>query len=187
MPNDKIPEKPRDEVTPEKKQAPCASPEKYPKDEQKAESAPQWAIELGAKIDKLADAIIRSAAKPDEVKPPEDLKPKDEKKADAYPVPPEEKKPKDQAGKADPKAEPEKYPYGQGPDEQKFKTMIEDAIKGANIPEVVKSEISKRLVEEPIEKRARAPGPNSDKEETFEEFGKLSWEEIHKRAQKLGA
>jgi hypothetical protein len=182
LPNDKIPEKPKDEVTPEKKQAPCASPDKYPKDEQKVENAPQWALELGAKIDKLADAIIRSAAKPDEVKPPEDLKPKDEKKADAYPSPPDEKKPKDE-GK---QKEPEKYPYGK--DEEKFKTMIEDAIKGANIPGEVEKAISKRLVDEPIiEKRAKAPGPNTDKEETFEEFGKLSWKEIHDRANKLGA
>ena len=180
MPNDKIPEKPKDEVTSEKKQAPCAEPEKYPKEEKKVDAAPQWAIELGAKIDKLADAIIRSAAKPEEVKPEDEVKP--EKKAEAYPKPPEdEKKPKEE----DKQKEPEKYPYGK--DEEKFKTMIEDAIKGANISGEVEKALSKRLVEEPIEKRAKVLGPNSDKEETFEEFGKLSWEEIHKRAQKLGA
>ena len=180
MPNDKIPEKPKDEVAPEKKQAPCAEPEKYPKEEKKVDTAPQWVIELGAKIDKLADAIIRSAAKPEEVKPEDEVKP--EKKADAYPKPSEDEKKPEEEGKA---KEPEKYPYGK--DEEKFKTMIEDAIKGANISGEVEKALSKRLVEEPIEKRAKAPGPNSDKEETFEEFGKLSWEEIHKRAQKLGA
>jgi hypothetical protein len=177
MPEIKEPEKPKEE---EPKKKACEEPEKYPKEE-KAEAAPHWAIELGAKIDKLADAIIRSAAKPEEVKPEEE-KPKEKTKAEAYPKPPEEEKPKEEE-----KAEPEKYPYGK--DEEKFKNMIADAIKSANIPDVVEKAISKRLVEEPIEKRAKAVGPEKESEVDIspEALGKLSFREVEALAKRLGS
>lgn len=178
MPEIKEPEKPKDEES-KKKQGACAEPDKYPKEEVKVETAPHWAIELGAKIDKLADAIIRAAAKPEEVKP-EEVKPKDEKKADAYPSPPDEKKPKEEG-----KQEPEKYPYGK--DEQKFKTMVEDAIKSANIPDAVEKAISKRLVEEPIEKRAKVSGPERESEVdvSMETLHKMSFKEVEALAKRL--
>jgi hypothetical protein len=169
----KEPEKPKDEVKPEEKKAGC-EPDKYPEEK---DAAPKWAIELGGKLDKLTDAIIRSAAKPEDVKPEE--KPKDEeKKADSYPKPPdEEKKPEEK--KVD--AKPEELPYGK--DEEKFKNMIADAINSS-----VEKAISKRLTDEPIEKRAKAPDPKDEgKETTFEEFGKLTWPEIHNLAKRRGA
>jgi preprotein translocase subunit SecD len=167
----KEPEIPKDEKKLEEAKKQC-EPDKYPPEEKDA--APKWAIELGGKLDKLTDAILRSVAKPEE-----EVKPKEEeKKADAYPKPPdEEKKPEEK------KAEkiPEELPYGK--DEEKFKNMIADAINSS-----VEKAISKRLTDEPIEKRAKAPDPKDEgKETTFEEFGKLTWPEIHNLAKRRGA
>lgn len=169
MPNDdKEPKKP-EEIVPEKKA--CDVPEeKIPKEEEKSDT-PKWAVELCGKLDKLTDALIRSAAPKEEYPPPEkkpeEVKQKPEEK-------PAEEKPK----------EPEKYPYGT--EEEKFNHMIENAIKGA-VPAAVESAIAKRFEEAPVEKRGKAPAPAEEKELSFEEFGKLSFAEIHRLAKGRGA
>jgi len=173
---DKEPEKPIDEEV--KKQAPCAEGEKKP-EEAKEESAPKWALELAAKIEKLTDAILVSAkAGEKETYPPAEKKPEekaDEKKSE------EEVKPKEEV-KADKK--PEAYPY----DEKKLNDMIGLAIKSSMGTEVEKA-ITKRFTEEAPEKKAKAPAPGAveGKDLSFEEFGQLSFQEIHRLAKARGA
>lgn len=193
---------------PEEKKPKAEEEEEEEKKTKADEVSPKWALELGAKIDKMTDALLRFAvdkAKEDEKKPKEEeekaKKPEEEeeKKADKYPKPKEEeekqKKPEKYPYKE--KAEPEKYPYKEEgkaekkpeeeeeekaePDkypkeEEKFGRMIENAVDAA---------LQKRFTGE-AEKRSKVP---SDVEETldYNRIAKMSWEEVEKLAQKLGA
>lgn len=180
---EKEPEKPKEE---EKKVAPCE--EEKPKEKEKADAAPQWALELGAKIDKLADAIIRTATpipekKADSYPPPEEEKPKEEKaEPEKYPYKEGEKKKEPEKYPPEEKAKPEKYPYS----EEKLQSMIVDAIKGAVGPEVEKA-IAKRLTEEPIEKRAKVPekGKEGEVDISIEALHKKTWAEVEELAKKI--
>lgn len=199
MPNDKEKEPKADE---EKKAAAPCDEATYPKEEKANEAAPKWALELGGKIDKLAEAIVNSASKADKYPAPdEEVKPGEEKKADK--VPDEEKLPKDE--KKQDATPPEKYPYGNEkkqkepdkypPEEKKFNDMIQNAVDSAlsksNIPDLVEKSIAKRFTGEEgstIEKRGKVPGASSVSGGlNLEEFSKLSWSDVHALAKRAGA
>jgi hypothetical protein len=188
---------PDNEKKPEEKQKPDEKKPEEIKPEKKADSSPQWAVELSAKIDKLADSLKTFAEKiPPEEKKPEEKKadkqpepdkyPKPEQKAvpcgevppekkEGYPAAPEKYPYEPGAKKTD--GQPEKYPYGQ----QDLNKMVETAIENA---------MKKRFVEIPIEKRGLV-GPQGDQSEeidlTLEHVHQMSWEDVHILAKRLGA
>jgi hypothetical protein len=118
--------------------------------EEKAE-APKWAIELGAKFDKMADAFTRYAEavttkQEEEEKPPEEEEPKEEEKQE------EEEE----------KLEEEEKPI----EEEKMKSMIEAAI-------------AKRFTE--VEKKkSKVPKEDEVSNVlTYDKIAKMSWRELN--------
>lgn len=183
--------------------------EKKPKAEEEeekkkaADNAPRWAIELGAKIDKMTDALLRfaeveKAKKPEEeeeekAKKPEEEEEKkakkpeeeEEKQADKYPKPEEEE---------EKQKEPEKYPYkekAKKPEEEEEekaepdKYPKEEEKLGRMIENAVDMALQKRFTGE-AEKRSKVPS-ETDEVLDYARIAKLDWKDVEKLAEKLGA
>jgi len=160
-----------------KKQEPTDEEDEKPEDEEKtdkAETAPKWAIELGAKFDKMTDAFTRFAesktSKQDEEE--EDKKPEDEEKQDAEE---EDEKPEDEEKQDE---EEDKKPE----DEEKAEDKPD---LSKEVEAAVTKELAKRLKDVPAEKRSK----KIEKKDvlSMEEMKDMPWAEIHNRAKTLGA
>jgi len=159
--------------------------EEEEKKTEKAEAVPKWAMELGAKFDKMTDAFTRVAdglsakqADDEEEEKPKDEEEKAEKQED------EEEKPKDEEEEKSEKQEDEEE-KPKDEEEETEKTDKKDFDKQVEV--AVAKEIAKRLktMEVPAEKRSK----KIEKKDvlSMEEVNNLSWAEIHQRAKTLGA
>jgi len=138
-------------------------PKAEEKQVEKAEETPKWAIELSAKLDKMADAFLKLAETKQEDEPKEEEKPVEEK-------PKEEEKQEEE-----PKEEEE------APPKEEEKVSKEDVAK------MVEEGIKKALSTAP-EKKSKVPtDPEVANVLTYEKIAKMSWSEVTEKAREMGA
>ena len=143
---------------------PKAEEKKEEKPVEKAEETPKWAIELSAKLDKMADAFLKLAETKQEEEPKEEEKPVEEE-------PKEEEKQEEE-----PKEEEEKMP----PEE-------EEKVSKADVAKMVEEGIKKALSTAP-EKKSKVPtDPEVANVLTYEKIAKMSWEEVAELSKKMGS
>jgi len=147
--------------------------------EEKAE-APKWAVELGAKFDKMADAFLRMAeAKAEKQEDEEEEKPEEEEKQDEEEEKPEEEEKQDEEEEeeAEEEEKQEEEEEEKPPEEEE---KLEDKINAA-----VDKAVKKRFTSK-AEKRSKVPKDLSSVL-TYEKIAKMSWTDIEKEAEKRGA
>ena len=138
-------------------------PKAEEKQVEKAEETPKWAIELSAKLDKMADAFLKMAETKQEEEPKEEEKPKEEPKEEEKQ---EEEKPKEEE---------------EAPPKEEEKVSKEDVAK------MVEEGIKKALTVAP-EKKSKVPtDPEVTNVLTYEKIAKMSWEEVAELSKKMGS
>ena len=147
-------------------------PKAEEKQVEKVEETPKWAIELSAKLDKMADAFLKYA----------------EGKQDEAPAPAEAKEPSAEdcgpdeewdaeAKMCKPKAKPPEAPAAKQ----------EDSITEEKVAKMVEEGIKKALSTAP-EKKSKVPtDPEVANVLTYEKIAKMSWEEVAELSKKMGS
>lgn len=136
---------------------------------EKAEETPKWAIELSAKLDKMADAFLKMAESKQEE---EEEKPEEEPKE-------EEKQEEEEMEEEEPKEEEKQE------EEEEEKPEEEEKVSKADIAKMVEEGIKKALSTAP-EKKSKVPS-NVDEVLDYEKISKMSWADVNKEARKRGA
>jgi len=146
--------------------------------EKAEETSPKWAIELGAKIDKLADALLRSAEtkQDEEEEEPVEEEPKEEEKQDETPAEPtSEEQCKAKGGEwVDGECKMLEKPVEETKeDKEDISKLVEDAVKKALATPSIKKSLVPKTVEQVFP--------------TYAQIAKLSWAETEALAEKFGA